>query len=433
MKPLCDDDELAALGLDRDALGPIEGLIKGPSEADEPTLAAPRSDSGRTGSAEEELDTLLDDVHADVDELGKSDDVAELITKEVEITRNIIESQYELARLEVAKRMRVRRRGDGFANAAKATIVWIASEVLDAIGLRAASKGWNTLRLAAADTVTFHIHSLPLRDLSVDQRFRPWRRRAALAAYLSRLRSAMSKRMEGVEHWDLSLPAKSRHVIATTDRSPLALLELDGWNVRVQAIYPWPAPATRQWIQDSGDTALASLVSERLPGGRWVELAVAGMLARLQMPSSGKQARDRLATLRAGGGVQPSVAIYSWMRSLSAVQRHLMEQHARAQASKLADRLRSFSGWMTAEADLSDPWSRLCHERDDLEGILVLLQECGGGRHLQSTLRDVDKCGRSVRFSLSANTTAVDERLRRVALCYPSAWWGSTGYHVQLV
>jgi hypothetical protein len=80
-----------------------------------------------------------------------------------------------------------------------------------------------------------------------------------------------------------------------------------------------------------------------------------------------------------------------------------------------------------------EAWRALCHERDDLEGVRVLLREAGAGGQLEEALRETDASGRAVRFSWPREVDVDDERLRRAALSNPGAWWGSTRYAVYLL
>ena len=58
----------------------------------------------------------------------------------------------------------------------------------------------------------------------------------------------------------------------------------------------------------------------------------------------------------------------------------------------------------------------------------MLLREAGAVDRLDAALDTADRTGRAIRINLDASISAADERLRRVALGDPSAWWGSTDF-----
>lgn len=64
----------------------------------------------------------------------------------------------------------------------------------------------------------------------------------------------------------------------------------------------------------------------------------------------------------------------------------------------------------------------LLHERDDLEGIRVLLCDARAGQRLEARLREVDQLG--LRLATSGRLALPgDERLRRVHALDSLAWW----------
>ena len=88
------------------------------------------------------------------------------------------------------------------------------------------------------------------------------------------------------------------------------------------------------------------------------------------------------------------------------------------------DRLQTHFGPADASLDLT--WQALCWDRDDVDGIRVLLREAGAGEALTSALRALDETGRAVRFSWPSDVDVHDERLQRISEADPGAWWGST-------
>jgi hypothetical protein len=232
----------------------------------------------------------------------------------------------------------------------------------------------------------------------------------------------------------LSLLGSFRFVIATPEGSALALVAIDEREVRLQNVYPWPAPPARQWLEAIRDDLLRDLVTKRVAGDRWDQTTMAGVLARLQAEPTGDLARARLAALRAGGDAAPSLAPRLWMRAFSPAQRAAVERVARVSAGRLGDRVAAFLDRLSPKAlDLQEHWRALCHERDDLEGVRVLLREAGAGQQLEEALEKADEAGRAVRFSWPPEQRVDDERLRKVSLSNAAAWWGSTDYDVSLL
>jgi hypothetical protein len=225
-----------------------------------------------------------------------------------------------------------------------------------------------------------------------------------------------------------------RFVIASPGGLFLALGAIEHGELRLQPVYPWPAPPLDEWIEAVMDEELKALASKRLHADRWVATTVAGMLARLQSAGTESEARTRLAALRAGRDPGPVLKPRLWVRAFPPAQREALERFARVRASSLASRLASLLDRLAPDTpDLVEQWRALCHERDDLEGVRVLLREAAAGADLEAALHEADASGRAVRFSWPREVDVDDERLRRAALSNPAAWWGSTRYAVHLL
>ena len=159
----------------------------------------------------------------------------------------------------------------------------------------------------------------------------------------------------------------------------------------------------------------------------WKRTSLAGQLARL----SESDAMD-VAALIAAGRLQDLVsevelAPRRWARSLDAASKAALEQQAVRRAEALGDDLEDLFDTLSADmCEASLAWRRLCHRRDDIESVRVLLREGNAGVDLEKALESADRTGRAVRINLDRTVSAADERLRRVALGDPSAWWGST-------
>ena len=214
---------------------------------------------------------------------------------------------------------------------------------------------------------------------------------------------------------DLAFGLAEREVVGTrfhvaTDRpsafglwsvaGPLAIGSIDARAIELRVVHAWPSPTG---LNDSG------AVQQR---SRWDDTLAAGRIARGVEP---------------GASQASTIAARRWTRGLTADQRTLIERfaivHAQGIAARL-DRLQAHFGPADASLDLA--WQALCWDRDDAEGIRVLLREAGAGHALTAALRALDEAGRAVRFSWPSDVDVHDERLQRISESDPGAWWGST-------
>jgi hypothetical protein len=135
--------------------------------------------------------------------------------------------------------------------------------------------------------------------------------------------------------------------------------------------------------------------------------------------------------MRARGSEAAAIEARRWLRGFEPGQRALVERFAVVCARTLASRLARLQTTLRPDDDsLEETWAWACWERDDLEGVRVLLREAGAGAALAAALQDADVTGRAVRFSWPSGIDVHDERLQRVSEGDPGAWWGSTRGHV---
>jgi hypothetical protein len=122
-----------------------------------------------------------------------------------------------------------------------------------------------------------------------------------------------------------------------------------------------------------------------------------------------------------------------WARGLTSVQRAALERFAAVEAGHLAVRLTRLQETFDVQ-DLASTarWRALCAQRDDLEGLRVLLREADvdTGAELATWLAEVDAIGRALRFSWPTELDVHDGRLQRVSEMEPDVWWGSTRHPV---
>lgn len=238
----------------------------------------------------------------------------------------------------------------------------------------------------------------------------------------------------------LSVPLRllGRFVIESADGIPLALGVLEQESLGLVPLSAWQGAPLEDWISAMTDGWLESIVARTLPGAdSWTRTALAGMIARLTQggdpPAGGAGVTDPLMLLRRVSR-SPSMAPRAWARALDRPQLAAIEEHARRRAMALEHDLDDLLAVLPLDADgIRHAWMQLCHRRDDLEGVRVLLREAGVGSGLDESLRHTDRAGRAMRINLGDGISTDDERLRRVALGDPAAWWGDPDFEVRLI
>jgi hypothetical protein len=227
----------------------------------------------------------------------------------------------------------------------------------------------------------------------------------------------------------VALQQDGRFLIETSGGTPLVV----GWRedrvLLLCPVYAWSAPPVEEWNVTTQDTWMQARMRQAEGNDAWVRTSLAGQLARLCEP----EARD-VAALIASGRLQDLVdevelAPRRWARTLDRASLLALEQQAMRRVEALGDDLADLFDTLSADmSEASATWARLCHRRDDIESVRVLLREAGAGDSLEDELAAADRTGRAIRINLDGSVSAADERLRRVALGDPSAWWGSTEF-----
>lgn len=236
----------------------------------------------------------------------------------------------------------------------------------------------------------------------------------------------------------LSLRQSFRCVIATPDRLALVLLQHRPQDLRVQPIYPWADPPIDIWTEQPDSAAVVAMMQERaMHSDRWERTLIVGMLARLAVPeadSAGAWLHAMMSSAPDREG--PPASPRRWFGQLSTHHRASIARRAVARGQVLAADLEDCrAALVPTNQRLASTWLDLCQRRDDLEGVRVLLRsaEPSEAEALEAVLREVDALGKASRFSWPPEIVVDHERLRRVALADPVAWWGSTIYTVQLL
>jgi hypothetical protein len=115
---------------------------------------------------------------------------------------------------------------------------------------------------------------------------------------------------------------------------------------------------------------------------------------------------------------------HRWMRSLSADQQATVSARAVARVDGLWGEMEGLQEALDPE---DEDWRavlvRWCRERDQLEGVRVLLNWARSGRHLENVLGPFDVAAERFVRSLPIAFHVDDEHLRRAALVSPMSWW----------
>ncbi len=194
----------------------------------------------------------------------------------------------------------------------------------------------------------------------------------------------------------------------------------------IESLAPIEAPV-EQWAQAAGDAWVSEQVAAQLSyRSTWSTGVAAGMVARLVEPASGAGARAALQKLLRGE-VDPAVAApRQWARQLTDAEVRTLNDLALAKVDVLHREIDALADDVHEDRPhWRERWRRLCHHRDDVENVRVLLHEAGRAEVLNEALLDLDRAGESLRLSVPWTDDLADERARRVASADPLAWWGT--------
>jgi hypothetical protein len=187
--------------------------------------------------------------------------------------------------------------------------------------------------------------------------------------------------------------------------------------------------AFKVWLADCKDLWLRDAVARRARKfDLWERVASWGMYVRLRHRSA-KEAQQLVRRTIEGRVDEASSAPRQWARRLPKPMLETIEKLAMGRALELERELvRDDVSWNSAA--LIDHFLRLAHARDDLQSVDLLLSEAGQDAHLDAVLDSIDRHGRAFRFNLPIDLQFQDERLERVSLVDPTAWWGSLAFQV---
>lgn len=180
-------------------------------------------------------------------------------------------------------------------------------------------------------------------------------------------------------------------------------------------------PETPKWA--------TAWVAEKLNSESPFDWAVAAAIVYRNAPAialdSAREAGLERTLAQTDPLAQPRKGPQEWFESLSDAQRGELEKHVGASARLLERDLDVLDEMLTG-----DPGGRLeiarqaLYEREELEGLVELLEQGGRKDHLRSLLRLVDDVGTDLLTTLGAiDGLHVDARLHAIAWQDPGAWW----------
>lgn len=179
------------------------------------------------------------------------------------------------------------------------------------------------------------------------------------------------------------------------------------------------------WATRTSDAWLAAELQQRAAtDDSWSHAVGAGMHARFDR-ATGATAAERVARLLDGEIAENLLLSRRWARALGAAELRTIEDLGLAVAERVGRRLDGLSADLAPrEAWWRDELLAACRERDDVEGVRVLLAEAGGAGRIAAALSDLDEQGGRLIAELPVAVTLIDERLARARLL-PGAWWAA--------
>jgi hypothetical protein len=184
------------------------------------------------------------------------------------------------------------------------------------------------------------------------------------------------------------------------------------------------------WCRSCGDKWLVREVESRFAEhgghGLWPATVGAGVFSRLRLPPEGGAGQAAIEALLAGRVDPEPARPRAWVRSLRAEDRRAVDARGAREATALERSITRLADEPAPEdSGWRDDLTRAAQARDDLEGVRVLLHDAGGGQGTDAALGPIDRAGRALVARLPRGFRLPDERLRRIALGDPGAWWGA--------
>ena len=181
------------------------------------------------------------------------------------------------------------------------------------------------------------------------------------------------------------------------------------------------AQSVQTWLDDLRDQWLEELVSSRIRrAGLWNVVVGAALYGRLLSGEPGERRRI-LSALNRGKMDWQLSRPRAFFARLSSQQLDAMEGLALAALDALEEAMVSvedLSGAARARTLLD-----ICHRRDDLQAVRILLQGVRPDSAVASALDDFDPSGEEFIDECDPMDLPFDERLRRMAVFDVETWW----------
>ena len=180
-----------------------------------------------------------------------------------------------------------------------------------------------------------------------------------------------------------------------------------------------------KWAEACDDAWLADQIRRQAAvGGSWRQAIAAGLYARLYQPADSAAGAARVRDFRNGRIETRFTEPREWAKTLHETQAIRFESLALAEIDGLHAAMDDLEVALDeGSEEWVDAWRDICHRRDELEGVKLVLQERGKGAALQSTLEQLDRRGRQFLINIPEGVLQPDIQLERANLLDPTAWW----------
>ena len=173
---------------------------------------------------------------------------------------------------------------------------------------------------------------------------------------------------------------------------------------------------------------LTDVISRHLEGeSAWTDAAAVGIFVRLR-EVTGDEARAALEVLRRGGTPERSRELEQWIgEQIDDTVAQAILREAIAAQTGIEEELHALAE--TLDFDRTEWVERLrsaLHYRDDVEGVLAVLRRTGHSDDVRGAFEVHDRVGRDFVIACpSVERLTTDERLVRILVVDPAAWWAA--------
>lgn len=164
----------------------------------------------------------------------------------------------------------------------------------------------------------------------------------------------------------------------------------------------------KDWAEATDDLWVIAEVAQRKIESVWDVVVAAGFIATHAEPADPHDAFKRMMR---GEVIEWMAAPRRWFRALPEEVAREIEIEACAHMVRIAIDVINVKDHLT-----------ICRERDDLEGVCVLLRDRDMADRVNPALKALDEFVAS-RVLLIGSRKRDDVRLRRASLVHPGAWW----------